>query len=106
MEEKRDWLALVGYEVAGNIKTLLYPLIGYVRITALLQRTDRASATILEVAAERIQALFGRLIRVSVPPIGHSDFSIACWNRGTLPDAIIATCIAAEVGAVLTTIGV
>jgi len=64
MEEKRDWLALVGYEVAGNSKTLLYPLIGYVRITALSQSTDRASATNLEVAAERIQALFGRLIRI------------------------------------------
>ena len=64
MEEKRDWLALVGNEFAGNIKTLLYPVIGYVRITSLLQRTDRASATILEVAAERIQALFGRLIRI------------------------------------------
>ena len=64
MEEKRDWLALVGYEVAGNSKTLLYPVIGYVRITSLLQRTDRASATILEEAAERIQALFGCLIRI------------------------------------------
>ena len=64
MEEKRDWLTLVGYEVIGNSKTLLYPLIGYVRITALSQSTDRASATILEVAAERIQALFGRLIRI------------------------------------------
>ena len=62
MEEKRDWLALVGNEFAGNIKTLLYPVIGYVRVTSLLHGTDRAPATILEVATERIQALFGRLI--------------------------------------------
>lgn len=106
MEEKRDWLALVGKEVVGNIKTLLNPVISYVRITALLHSTDRASATILEVAAERIQALFDRLIRIGVPPVDHSDFSIAFWNRETLPDTIIATCIATEVGAVLTAIGV
>ena len=64
MEEKRDWLALVGNEVAGNIKTLLYPVIGYVRITSLLQSTHRAPVTILKLAAEHIQALFGRLIRI------------------------------------------
>lgn len=64
MEEKRDWLALVGNEVAGNIKTFLCPVIGYVRITALLHGTDRTSTTILEVAAECIQASFSRLIRI------------------------------------------
>ena len=64
MEKERDWLALEGNEIAGHIKTFLYPVIGYVRITALLHGKDHAPATILEVAAERIQALFGRLIRI------------------------------------------
>ena len=106
MEEKRDRLSLVGNEIVGNIKTLMHPVISYVRITALLHGADRAPTTILKLAAERIQALFGRLIRIGVPPVGHCNFGIACWNCVTLPDAIIATCIAAEVGAVLAAIGV
>ena len=93
-EEECYRLALIGCEIGGNIEALLYPIIGHIRITALLQHVDRPSGTVLELAAERIKALFGRLIRIGVPPVGHSDFSIVCRNCETLPDAIIATCIA------------
>ncbi len=93
-EEECYRLALISCEIGGNIEALLYPVIGHVRITALLQYVDHSPITILELAAEGIQALFGHFIRIGVPPVGHSDFSIVRGNRETLPDVIIATCVA------------
>src|SRR5712692_4382193 len=105
-EEECDRLALVGQQAAGHIKALLHPVVGDVGITTLLHDMYSCPARGLELAGKGVKALLDSLIGIGVPPVRYGDFSVVGGNGESLPDAIIAAWIAAEVDAILPAIRV
>ena len=103
-EEECDRLAFVSLQAAGHIKALLHPVVSDIGVTTLLQDTNSSPARGLELAGKSVKALLDILIRIGIPPVRYGDFSVVGRNRESLPDAIIAACIATEVGTIYTTI--